>query len=271
MPAADIATGSVPDVVDDYQRNPAYERRVVVFYDVLGWRSQIAKAGHDVQEIGKLRRYILQHTRIIKQATNHNLRVSTFSDNIVLTQPLTERSSYFIQQFGSIIMSAALGGILIRGGITIGDVIHDDEVVFGPGLNRAYELESKLADVPRVVLDPNASHEFGELPKTLSEEGGFQFIDPFTVQYIAFLQNFYRRMPKLDMNSIGLPSYSSDLTMVPPDQILSVIYEVLRKEIRSPLEDKEYRKVSWLFDRIAARVGMPPASSYGRVSALDVV
>ena len=38
----------------DFYRNPSYERRVVIFYDVLGWRSHIAAAGNNVEKIGKL-------------------------------------------------------------------------------------------------------------------------------------------------------------------------------------------------------------------------
>ncbi len=54
-------TGSEPSRLRDYHRNPAYERRVVIFCDVLGWRAHIACAGADPEEIGDLRRLILQH------------------------------------------------------------------------------------------------------------------------------------------------------------------------------------------------------------------
>lgn len=43
--------------------------------------------------------------------------------------------------------------MLIRGGITIGKIIHNEEMVFGPGINRAYELESKYAIYPRIIFD----------------------------------------------------------------------------------------------------------------------
>jgi hypothetical protein len=38
----------------------------------------------------------------------------------------------------------------------------------------------------------------------------------------------------------------------------------LKREIRSPLPDKEWEKIAWLYDRIALRLGVPPAKSYPR-------
>ncbi len=44
-------------------------------------------------------------------------------------------------------------GILIRGGITIGNLVHnEDGIVFGQGLIDAYMLESKAAKFPRIIL-----------------------------------------------------------------------------------------------------------------------
>jgi hypothetical protein len=43
---------SRPERLVNYDRNPTYERRVVIFYDVLGWRSQITRAGNDSERIG---------------------------------------------------------------------------------------------------------------------------------------------------------------------------------------------------------------------------
>jgi hypothetical protein len=46
-------------------------------------------------------------------------------------------------------------GFLIRGGVTRGPVYTNilNNIIFGPGLITAYELESKIAKEPRVILD----------------------------------------------------------------------------------------------------------------------
>jgi hypothetical protein len=51
-----------PERLIDYRRNARYERKVVIFYDVLGWRSQIARAGKDERLIGNLRHLIQTST-----------------------------------------------------------------------------------------------------------------------------------------------------------------------------------------------------------------
>lgn len=45
-------------------------------------------------------------------------------------------------------------GILTRGGVALGRLLHHDNVIFGPALVRAYRLESQLALFPRVIVDP---------------------------------------------------------------------------------------------------------------------
>jgi len=46
-----------------------------------------------------------------------------------------------------------MDGILIRGGITIGKIIHTETgIVFGQGLIDAYQLESRAAKYPRIIL-----------------------------------------------------------------------------------------------------------------------
>ncbi len=50
------------------------------------------------------------------------------------------------------IMRLIYRGILCRGAITYGKLIHTDEVLFGPALTEAYILETKVALYPRVIL-----------------------------------------------------------------------------------------------------------------------
>jgi hypothetical protein len=138
----------------DFKREPSYERRVVVFYDFLGWQNHVEHAGKDPKELGYLRRMLLRQPRMLGVKEDLEIRYSTFSDNVVITQKVGAKTQMLMQQLANFQLGAALPGFLLRGGITIGDVVHDDEVVFGPGLNRAYHLERMVAQMPRLVLDP---------------------------------------------------------------------------------------------------------------------
>jgi hypothetical protein len=264
----DILGEPIPEKLADFRKNLQYERRVVVYYDVLGWRSQIGSAGSDPEKIGNLRRFILEHSRVLRMPSVHKLRVSTFSDNVVMTQAPSDNTWYLIQQLGLLQVASALGGFLIRGAVTIGDVVHDDEVVFGPGMNRAYEVESTIADVPRIVMDSQSLKELralGPLPSTVIEERGISFIDPFSPRFLEFAIGKYKYENRERFAEAGVPVAPPTLKNMPGDLLLKSVLDNLKKEIRSPLHDKEWRKVAWLYDRIAERLGVPPARSYPRV------
>jgi hypothetical protein len=80
------------DKIADLQREVSYGRRVVAFYDVLGWRSHIKRAGQKATDISLLRRLILKTARATRIEKGLDLRVSTFSDNVVISQvPLNRR------------------------------------------------------------------------------------------------------------------------------------------------------------------------------------
>jgi hypothetical protein len=126
------------DKVRDLMREVTYERRVVAFYDVLGWRSHIRRAGNKASDVSLLRRLILKTARATRVEKGLDLRVSTFSDNVVISQLPGANTPQLLMQLAIWQLGAAINGFLMRGGVTIGDLVHEDEAVFGPGLNRAY-------------------------------------------------------------------------------------------------------------------------------------
>lgn len=44
-------------------------------------------------------------------------------------------------------------GILFRGAVVIGDLYNDKIIIFGPAMLEAYELESKKAIYPRIIIE----------------------------------------------------------------------------------------------------------------------
>ena len=51
------------------------------------------------------------------------------------------------------IMFLSNEGLVLRGGITVGEFYADEDIVFGKGLIRAVELEEKFAQFPRIIID----------------------------------------------------------------------------------------------------------------------
>jgi len=93
--------------------------------------------------------------------------ISTFSDHIVISYPLKRLSASLVADDSQVAMHVLHGfsemveriavaalsiGFLIRGGVTIGNLYHSGGVVFGEAMVEAYQLESRTAIYPRVVL-----------------------------------------------------------------------------------------------------------------------
>ncbi len=97
-------------------------------------------------------------------------------------------------------------------------------------------------------------------------EEGVHFLDPFTTRFMElWLSNSSDRdLSGNKFSDAGVPSIGK-LPPIDGDIGLKVILDGLKARIRSPLPDKEWSKVAWLYDRIAKQLGVPPASSYPRV------
>ena len=92
-----------------------------------------------------------------------NAKVIQFSDSIIRIRPLDSQTNedsrygalfHELLDIGMMQGELAARNIYIRGGFTIGEISYENETVFGPGFIRAYDLESRIANYPRVVVDP---------------------------------------------------------------------------------------------------------------------
>jgi hypothetical protein len=265
VPKANLAIDpAVNEKLADFERNPSYERRVVAFYDYLGWRNHIEVAGEDPQEIGSLRRMILRHSRMLTVKKDLEVRASTFSDNMVVTQAPSEKTQMLMQDLANVQLGAAINGFLIRGGITVGNIVHDSEVVFGPGLNRAYFLESEIAKYPRIVLDPMTRNELGDIGDMAVVEKGVWFLDPFRLDYLRHLRGAGEEDPEAVANA-GLRIAKGKFKEFTGQQVLSMIPDSLHEEFRRPMSDTVFEKIEWLYDRVAKQINLPEAKTLPRI------
>ncbi len=131
-----------------------YEKRIVAFVDILGFRTMIEDSKTDIE----LRWKIKKAVEIIRESARADVdysvrKVSTFSDSAVISYGVKTSSLFYIL-LDIIHLQLGLGalGIVIRGGIAIGDCYHDGNIIFGPAMNEAYRLEQDVAKWPRVVI-----------------------------------------------------------------------------------------------------------------------
>jgi hypothetical protein len=164
-----------------------YRRTLVSFFDILGFREIVRdepprKIASDVrlfQGTGKIGADI---------ARAFEGRSFQFSDSIVRMMPLDSAANIehpgglLFQEVYTIAIACvemANRGVPVRGALTLGDAYFSESMMFGPAMVRAYELESKIAVYPRVVIDPEMIETFKLEPllrkdwRSLSEEADF--------------------------------------------------------------------------------------------------
>lgn len=138
-----------------------YENRVVLFLDILGFKSIIDKTynsdGSDnLEQIDRLYEALKDmkvNVKFRRRASSHV--VTQFSDSIVVSFEEDEEKAVFIlfDDIQNLLVNLIFKGIICRGAISYGKLVHDSKIVFGPALIDAYETESKAALYPRVILD----------------------------------------------------------------------------------------------------------------------
>ena len=136
-----------------------------------------------------------------KGVANFDIRGKTnttsFSDSIVVSvkvdNNVNEMTSTLVVNLAYIGALLIEKGILFRGGLTIGNIIHNDNgTVFGQALIDAYHLETKSAKYPRIVLSDKLIKELNYPIDTKRNRYPYhQYIDRFDDGCIGFHQMIY--------------------------------------------------------------------------------
>ncbi|WP_316162874.1 hypothetical protein [Bradyrhizobium sp. SZCCHNRI20481] len=154
-----------------------YQRRATLFLDLLGFRN-LVRNGRESDIIDALN--VSAHSQIqYKDAamSDFDFRVTAFSDCIVSSVRLLARNNFMPAAFlasygGRLALEMLTRGILVRGALTVGNLYHVEQAVFGPALIEAYELESQFAQYPRIVVPRKV---YGNLNISLSITMGVEW------------------------------------------------------------------------------------------------
>lgn len=131
----------------------SYDDRVVLFLDILGFRELIRQDRQDI---------VAEALTATATEYSENIQISAFSDNVAVSMKIRDGCELLqIIQFSSYLAWLLLHkGVLSRGGIAVGKLCHGPEIIYGPALNKAYELESQVAIYPRIVLELDVISRF---------------------------------------------------------------------------------------------------------------
>lgn len=146
-----------------------YQPYLLAYVDVLGFRDRINTTLKNPYEIQQT--YALLHSmkdysaaqRFYSDAVEPPRSMShfqAFSDLIIRATELNDKSLIAdALNFESMVLAHAQcreifsSGILLRGAICVGDLFIGDHATFGPALIDAYDIESRVAVFPRIVID----------------------------------------------------------------------------------------------------------------------
>ena len=85
--------------------------------------------------------------------SNSDHKMTQFSDSLIISTNYNDAGLlHLIDHIEKIAFNFLKMGFLCRGGIASGFLFHEENVVFGPAMIEAYQLESSEAICPRIIL-----------------------------------------------------------------------------------------------------------------------
>ncbi len=231
----------------DSSAQASYVRRVVGFVDILGFASLVNRADKNkslrqeiVEALGKV-----QTTAAPKETTeDSDLRAHNFSDSLILSAKDTATGFWhLLLSLDALAWNLLQMGVLIRGGVTIGRIQHEEHIVFGVGVNEAYHLEFNIARKPRIALGKaavkaasvfaanDAVWETYKNSRLLRDDDGVWFLN-----YLCELSAFSNQ-PTRGMGIEEHPLYITGNT----------IRSVIQNQVETILDRPDiYEKIAWL-------------------------
>jgi hypothetical protein len=140
------------------------------YFDILGFSQRIIE-----NDISFFNTYLhilekrLQYIKEFDEYTQFELKI--FTDNFVIGHPWYDSSGepelgQLFHILSHLQFHLATSNIYLRGALSMSDLYMDENIVLGPALLEAYELESKTAIHPRIILSK-------EVIKTLNIHIGY--------------------------------------------------------------------------------------------------
>lgn len=148
------------------------ENIIVAFLDILGFSNLIEKKDpiltHLMRQLESSKRFtdsLSIESKYREEDCTDNKReyieiitkkrLSVLSDSIVISYPFRDpkRMIHIIRDLRNIQLELLTMGILVRGSVTMGELYHKHDIIYGPALLKAVYLEEQEAIHPRIIID----------------------------------------------------------------------------------------------------------------------
>lgn len=199
--------------------NLKYENRLVAFIDILGFKEIVKQSQTDLSKIKHIYsvleylknwevpdKWDLKLVEIEEDSQRRGVEtfdirkksnITSFSDSIVVSVKVDDNINEMVSTLiinlsyiGAILLEK---GVLFRGGLTLGELIHNENgTVFGQGLIDAHNLESFNAKFPRIILSNKLLNELNYPLTTKSNRYPYHhYIERFDDGCVGFHQMIY--------------------------------------------------------------------------------
>lgn len=134
-----------------------YQDRYCAFVDILGFRQLIERLDSDVGQFDALRNLLTRvhstHSGASPERQDSDFRAQSISDAVAIsTIPTQEGLTEILEALQSLAVDLLVEGYFVRGALVRSPLYHDDRMVFGKALVRAYSFESEVAKFPRIMV-----------------------------------------------------------------------------------------------------------------------
>ncbi len=174
--------------------NNALEEHIIAYIDLLGVKEKIKKGDLKSKDmIHHLYSWTIDVTPRVAISENAEIKFKIFSDNIVIAKKLSKESTQRERDIRALLMCTGhfqemaatdTACCMLRGGITIGELLIDETMVWGQALVDAYKIESTVANYPRIVITDSVAREIMNYPK-LNDYLRTDFDDCYFLNYLA--------------------------------------------------------------------------------------
>jgi hypothetical protein len=240
------------DLVNDYGE------KYVVFLDLLGFRELVKKIAQDILERHRVVESLKLGRDTLYPNANIDLRFTYFSDCIVISAERSARALWDLFQSVELLTFNLLQyDVFVRGGLAVGPTHHSKDFVFGTAVTEAYELESKQASSPLVLLAPEVAQDVLKLgpdfTQWLNQDGPGRY-------FVNYLMRYAEYTPA--------PQPGKVVLTYPAQRIAYFISQRLTKDRGSVLEKAQWFQTYWN-STVAVRGILPPIETGTTPTTLD--
>lgn len=164
-----------------------YIRSIASYLDVLGFGELI-----DTKTPGQISRILRILAESVKPEPifkSEKIQFTKFSDTAIRSMPATTHFARNLAFELRSLLNAQIAliseGILIRGAVTVGDIVQSWGIVYGPAVVKAHVLEDQKGSPPRIVVDEQAlalatteeENSDSELSGVVTKDGSVSYVD----------------------------------------------------------------------------------------------